>query len=145
MKFPAGLFFALLFGVPFPAFAGRAETTSERVTVVIPFRFIAGDMSFESGEYTFTVDDPEHPHVVGLEDGTGGDVELSTTVTKNARAEPPPRSGVVFHRYGEQDILGEVYVSGRRARYELERGAIENELIRAGRRAEEVDVPAEPQ
>jgi hypothetical protein len=91
------------------AFAGAG--TSIRADV--PFAFYAGKLLFPPGSYVLTVNDPEEPGLLNIREENGRERELLVTVPENRRQGAARGSKLVFERFGKDNFLSEVWVTGR--------------------------------
>lgn len=89
-----------------------AQTTpSQRLmTVNIPFAFAAGDHSLPAGEYLVLTVTPERSIRIA-----SGDRKHSAIVNTlpNYASSPSENSRLVFHRYGNEYFLAQVWTAGQ--------------------------------
>jgi hypothetical protein len=85
----------------------HAQDPSERSKVNVPFAFQSGSTHFAPG--TYILSDPQE-HVLAVQGATRSG--LTMTWHKTDRS-PATVSKVVFHRYGNQYFLREVWIQGK--------------------------------
>ena len=111
-KYALGTFFGLLFA--FSAVPGQAQAQS-KIKATIPFNFVIGGNELKAGEYA--IQQFGSPGSQSLqfrsEDGvleqTGFSVPLETNEIGN-------HGRLVFHRYGDQYFLSQVWFAGEHGR-----------------------------
>lgn len=121
--------------VPTTSFA----TTGTRIDTRVPFAFTAGDETFPAGSYELTVDNPDHPAEVVIQQKNGGRVGVLTTEVQTEDA-PARQSKLVFDQYGKDHFLAKVYVAGFDEARVLSKTAIQREYAKLLRQEE---VPAQ--
>lgn len=91
----------------------NGQLTSSRVTAVIPFDFIVGGKTLPSGKYTVSAvtNDGEGLRITSR-DGKSA-LRLSNLITDNGKNG---KARMVFHRYGQQYFLAEVWSDGNYGR-----------------------------
>ena len=86
--------------------SANGQATS-RVTANIPFDFIVGDQVLPSGKYTVnTVSNGGEALRISNSDRKSSAITLSTSVTEKTEKRIPR---MVFHRYGQQYFLAQVW------------------------------------
>jgi hypothetical protein len=79
----------------------------------VPFAFHAGKLLFPPGSYVLTVDDPDQPALLDIQEQNGRERELMLTVPEQRRERAPGESKLVFERYGTDNYLSQIWISGR--------------------------------
>ena len=100
--------FALLLTSCSLASVGHAQPGVTVLRVNVPFQFENGSRHFAAGTYMVRV---ESNRRLILE---GSGQRLVTATVPDERADPSPKSAVVFHRHGDRFFLREVWVAGRK-------------------------------
>ncbi|MFN2482828.1 MAG: hypothetical protein ABR554_15335 [Pyrinomonadaceae bacterium] len=96
----------------------------------IPFDFYLGDKKLPAGTYTLTRLLDDSNRVLVLRDSEAKKATIGTTErVEGGKAKRRP--ALVFHRYGDQYILKQVWAAGEREVYEFGRGGRERSLARA--------------
>ena len=95
----------------FTAASTFAQTVSQRLMKVnIPFAFAVGDVTLPDGEYlVFTVTPERSIRIVS----TDGKHSAIVYTLPNYASAPSPKSRLVFHRYGHDYFLGQVWTAGQ--------------------------------
>ena len=96
----------------FTAVSLFAQTTpSQRLmTINVPFSFAAGDQSLPAGEYLVLTVTPERSIRIVSSDGKHSAV---VTTLPNYASSPSENSRLVFHRYGDEYFLTQVWTAGQ--------------------------------
>ena len=89
-----------------------AQTTpSQRLmTINVPFSFAAGDQSLPAGEYLVLTVTPERSIRIASTDGKHTAV---VNTLPNYASAPSANSRLVFHRYGDEYFLTQVWTAGQ--------------------------------
>ena len=104
----------------------NGQLSSHLVTADIPFEFIVGDQTFPSGKYTVTKasDNGKVLRITSL-DGKSSVVRLSNSVTELSTKQ---NARIVFHRYGQEYFLAEVWSGDNSTGRQLIQSEKEREL-----------------
>ena len=87
-----------------------AQTESKRLMKVnVPFSFAVEDHSLPAGEYTITTVTPERSIRIASADGKHAAV---INTLPNYVSQPSTKTYLVFHRYGDQYFLAQVWTAG---------------------------------
>jgi hypothetical protein len=114
-RFLAGLFLAVVC-------AGlHAQTMNMRATIPFPFHF--GSAVMPAGSYTVS-----HANSVLTIHEEGGNHAALLVTDAAARTQPPARSFLSFHRYGENYFLASVWEEGLRNGCALRKSRAEKEI-----------------
>src|SRR5262245_10126291 len=114
-----------------------AAQTSAKVTV--PFAFKVGDKTLPAGEYRIEKVSPNFSELVALRDGNDArKVVLHGVREELLQSESHPR--LVFHRYGNDYFLAQVWASEGSSGVSLRESQLERELIASGQDARETQV-----
>ena len=88
-----------------------AQTESKRLmNVNVPFSFAVEDHSLPAGEYTITTVTPEHSIRIVSSDGKHSEV---INTLPNYAGSPSENSRLVFHKYGDEYYLVQVWTVGQ--------------------------------
>jgi hypothetical protein len=88
-----------------------AQTESKRLMKVnVPFSFAVEDHSLPAGEYTITTVTPERSIRIASADGKHSAV---INTLPNYASEPSTKTCLVFHKYGDQYFLAQVWTAGQ--------------------------------
>ena len=89
-----------------------AQTTpSQRLmTVNVPFSFAVGDQSLPAGEYLVLTVTPERSIRIASTDGKHSTI---VNTLPNYGSQPSANSRLVFHRYGDEYFLAQVWTAGQ--------------------------------
>lgn len=92
------------------AVAANAQSGRQMLKANVPFDFVVGDKMLAAGEYSVAKanDDATGIRVSGIDNHQNA-IRLSSTVQANA---PKNRAMLIFHRYGEQYFLAQVWTPG---------------------------------
>lgn len=96
----------------FAAAALHAQTTESQwlMTVKIPFAFAVEDHTLPPGKYLVLTVTPERSiRIVGID----GNHSAVVTTLPNYASSPSTNSRLVFHRYGNQYFLTQVWTAGQ--------------------------------
>ncbi|HXD31229.1 MAG TPA: hypothetical protein VN643_08935 [Pyrinomonadaceae bacterium] len=106
--------------------SANGQTVNARASV--PFDFVVGDKTLESGDYTVDAISLSGD-VVRIRDKSSANAALRLTTTTQGRAG---QSRLIFHRYGQQYFLAEVWLGteGRELSTSKQERAIQKELTR---------------
>jgi hypothetical protein len=100
------ILFAIIFAGASLSPASHAQDLEGRVVVNVPFAFENGSQHFSPGLYTISVDYRNIATIRG-ESKSG-----FATTWFDEDSQPSQTTKVVFHRYGEQYFLDEIWVAG---------------------------------
>ena len=110
--------------------AAQGQSLGNRIRIDVPFDFNVGDNKLPAGEYT-----------IGRAQPTSGDIVLQISnvdnlgdvfrLTNSAQSiEPKHVNTLVFHRYGDQYFLFQVWPKGATVGRELPKSRSEREVAR---------------
>jgi hypothetical protein len=104
---------------------------SKRQVAKIPFSFIVGQKTLPAGEYTVEPNRKDSPNVWLVRRRDGGTSALFTTmpVTANETQEKPK---LIFHKYGDQYFLSQIWTAASNSGRELLMPRQERELAKNG-------------
>lgn len=117
------LLIAVAFVLFFPAIPVSAQDWTVRVT--IPFDFAVGKQTLPAGEYRVSINGPAMLRVARI---NGHDVAGVMTESVRGAGNVSPR--LIFHRYGKQYFLAEVWVGELNLGHQLFATAAELEIAR---------------
>lgn len=97
------------FGMFLVLAASAPAQTSRRMSVLIPFDFVAGKTQLKAGGYTVrrVAGGSETALLLESEDGRS-----KATVITNSAGESPERAQLVFRQHGESYFLAEISIPG---------------------------------
>jgi hypothetical protein len=104
--------------------AMASAQTVQRVTVTIPFSFVAGSHSLPAGDYTIELNHEKDTMILRSEDRSGNHAVM--LANNSQRATNSNQSYAIFQRYGSHYFLAEVWKQG--AGQTLTPGNLEREL-----------------
>ena len=118
----------ILFGSILLLMAAMASAqTAQRVTVTVPFSFVAGTHNLPAGDYTIELNHEKDTMILRSEDRSGNNaVMLATNSEKAANS----RSYAIFQHYGPHYFLAGVWRQG--AGQTLTPGKLEREFASKG-------------
>ena len=104
--------------------AMASAQTLQRVTVTVPFSFVAGSRNLPAGDYTIELNHEKDRMIIRSEDRSGNNAVM---LASNSESAPnPDKSYAVFQRYGTHCFLAAVWSQG--AGQTLVPGKLEKEL-----------------
>lgn len=98
----------------------------DKVVADIPFQFAVGNKSLPAGEYSVTQLSPA-VMLIKSDDGSGAAMALANPAQAN---KAPDEAKLVFHRYGDQYFLFQVWTPGSNTGREVAKSKLERELAR---------------
>jgi hypothetical protein len=106
-----------------------ALSDSHFVRITIPFEFVIKDKVLPPGDYIVKRSVSENPEMLLIRsvDGSRGAYVLTSNVQANTRQN---ESKLVFHRYGDQYFLSQVWTAGETAGRELPKSGRERAVDR---------------
>src|SRR5216683_937244 len=118
--------------------AVTVSAQSERIRVInIPFSFIVGQKTLPAGEYTVEPNRKDSDNVWLVQSKEGHATALFTTMPVRARGTQE-EAKLVFHKYGDQYFLSQIWTTGDatgrelllpRLESQLAKNAIEHQMI----------------
>lgn len=110
--------------------AVTVSAQSERIRVInIPFSFIVGQKTLPAGEYTVEPNRKDSDNVWLVQSKEGHASALFSTNTVRA-SETQEEARLVFHRYGGQYFLSQIWTQGETAGRELLIQRLERQLAK---------------
>ena len=106
-----------------------AQAQERRVTVDIPFDFVAGNTQLPAGEYAVIVTGPTNSLILISAKGAAASAFISTNAAVSA--EPQTESKLVFNRYGNRYFLSQVWQQGNAQGRQLLKSAREKEVLQS--------------
>jgi hypothetical protein len=124
-----GLLSAIVVATAF--LSAQAQSLEYRITASIPFDFSIGDKNLPAGKYSIgrarvNSDDS----ILSIRDGDGHPKQIRTSIpvsTFNAKNKPT----LIFHRYGDQYFLSEVWPAGETTGRQFPASSAEREILRS--------------
>ena len=120
----------LVVAVAFMTAVASANAQSRTVNAKVPFEFMVGDKALPAGEYSIrSMTAGAEALAIRNEDSDKTAIRLSNTVT---RSNAPEKTTLLFHRYGQQYFLFQVWhggeTTGRQLIKSKQERAIESQL-----------------
>ena len=110
--------------------AVTVSAQSERIRVInIPFNFIVGQKTLPAGEYTLEPNRKDSDNVWLLQSKEGHASALFTTNTVRT-SETQEEARLVFHRYGGQNFLSQIWTPGGNTGRQLLMPRLESQLAK---------------
>ena len=107
-----------------------AQSQRSKVTN-IPFSFIVGEKTLPAGEYTFEPNRTDSEKVWLVQSRDGSTSALFTTMPVRS-SETQEKTRFVFHKYGDQYFLSQVWTVGDNSGRELLMPRVEREVAKNG-------------
>ena len=102
--------------------------SADTLSVNIPFAFTVANRTFPAGDYSVRRSIQGATVVMELRDAGNKRIYLTTDAVQSRDIQP--KSMLVFHRYGEQYFLSQVWIEGRSAGQALRKTGAERALQR---------------
>ncbi len=123
------------------AITAHAQNAGNNLRVSIPFDFVIGDKRLPAGDYNLLVQDSGNTMRIQLGDqSTGAYFLIHPVQGLNIQNQ----SKLVFHKYGDQYFLSQVWTAGRATSQEVNRSSkqrgLEGELAKRSGKTESVAV-----
>lgn len=119
---------ALIVGLSFVSAVVSAQGQSTQAVAQVPFKFIVGDKTLPSGQYTVKALSDTNKAALVIR-GTSSAIRLTNAIQPNKNKT---QARLVFHRYGERYFLSEVWMgadsTGRQLMQSGQERSIEREL-----------------
>src|SRR5260370_1717168 len=109
--------------------AVTVSAKSERIRVITSFSFIVGKKTLPAGEYTVEPNRKDSDNVWLVQSKEGHASALFTTNTVRA-SETQEEARLVFHRYGGQYFLSQIWTTGGNTGRELLMPRLERQLAK---------------
>ena len=109
--------------------AVTVSAQSKRIRVIMPFSFIVGQKTLPAGEYNLEPNREGSDYVWLLQNRDGhATVLFATDLTRTS--EPQEETRLVFHKYGGQYFLSQIWTQGETAGRELPMPRLEHQLAK---------------
>ena len=110
--------------------SANAQTLQYRLNANIPFDFTVANKKLPAGHYTFQRSEPSGGDLVVLISSVDGQTSI-TRITIPVQTITPKRAGrLVFHRYGDDYFLNEIWPAGGYVGRALPKSRSEKEVQR---------------
>ncbi len=122
----------------------QAQSLANPIRVNIPFDFVVGNKTYAAGQYVIRRAQPNSGDgMVSLStaDGKTRVVRLSNSVQT---LDPKQKNTLVFHRYGDQRFLAQVWPAGANIGRQLPKSRAERDLEQKAREIVRIDLKAAP-
>src|SRR6266487_1849608 len=110
------------------AISVRAQSERTKVTN-IPFSFIVGEKTLPAGEYTVEPNRRDYGNIWLVQSRDGRTSALFITMSVQA-SETQEKTKLVFHKYGDQYFLSQIWTSGNNTGRERLMPRLERELAK---------------
>jgi hypothetical protein len=90
----------------------KAQSLQYKLTANIPFDFTVADKKFQAGKYSIVRADPSAGDTILRISGADGHTIMSRVTTPVIRLDAQDNASLVFHRYGDQYFLFQVWPAG---------------------------------
>jgi len=118
----------------------RAQSERSKLTN-IPFNFIVGQKTLPAGEYTVEPNRRDYDQVWLVQNREGDASALFTTMPIRAN-QTQEETKLVFHKYGDQYFLSQIWTPGGNSGSELLMPRLERELAKNAVKGQTVDLIA---
>jgi hypothetical protein len=115
--------------------SARAQSLANRLTVNIPFDFTVVDKKLPAGEYSVGRAQTFAGDVVLSVDGVNHDAHVLSLTSSAQSLDPKPAAILIFHRYGDQYFLYEVWPKGATSGRAIAKSRAEREVEQKARQS----------
>ena len=122
----------------------QAQSLANPIRVRIPFDFVVANKTLVAGEYFFQRAQPYSGDGMVLVRSADGRTKLIRLSNPVQSLDPKSRITLVFHRYGNQHFLAQVWPAGATSGRELPKSRTERELERQAREAARIGMRTRP-
>jgi hypothetical protein len=129
-----------IFALGLLAVASGANAQTLNVAGRVPFDFVVGDQTYPGGEYSLQSVEGA-PEVITIRNKEDGDARMTLT-RHNEKLNPAEKTVLVFHRFGDQYFLSEVWVAGSSRGISIPRSPIETKMAKNATQSDAVMVAA---
>jgi hypothetical protein len=136
-------FTVLSFLLMITAVTVSAQSESERVRVTMPFSFIVGQKTLPAGEYNLKPNKEGSDYVWLLQNREGHATVLFATGPARA-GETQEGARLVFHKYGGQYFLSQIWTAGGNTGRELPMPRLERQLAKNTIERETITLASSP-
>ena len=120
--------------------AACANAQSVNVKANVPFDFMVGKSTLPAGEYSIRSTSTGASSVLAIRGGKTN--EMLASANQAQALNPSPNSRLVFHKYGDQYFLSQIWLQGERAGREFKITRREAEVAKNVPTSEDVIVLA---
>ena len=113
----------------------QAQSLANPVRVKVPFDFVVSNKTLAAGEYFIQRAQPNSGDAMVSLRSADGRTNLFRLTNAVQSLDPKTRATLVFHRYGNQNFLAQVWPAGASSGRELPKSRTERELERQAREA----------
>ena len=111
--------------------SAQAQSSGNRVTAQIPFDFSIGDRKLPAGRYSVgRIRQNSDDIVVSVDDENGRSKAIRTSIPVR-QVDPNEHAKLVFHRYGDQYFLYQVWPAASTTGRQFPKSRTEREVARA--------------
>lgn len=110
--------------------SAKAQTLEHKLTANIPFDFTVADKKFQAGEYSFGRTQPNAGDTLVQISSVDGHANLNRLTIPVIRLTPENKATLVFHRYGDEYFLFQIWPAGANTGRALPKSRGEKEVAR---------------
>ena len=115
-----------LLGLGLVLVAASVFAQTLRVQADVPFNFVVDKQTLSAGEYSIQSMDVEG-RTLSIRDASGKPVSMIRSM-RCEKLDASKNTKLVFHRYGDQYFLSQIWVAGNTAGHELSKSREEKEV-----------------
>ena len=108
----------------------KAQTLEYKITANIPFDFTVADKKFQAGEYLFGRSQPNAGDTLVQIRSVDGHANLNRITVPVVRLNSQDKATLVFHRYGDEYFLFQIWPAGANTGRALPKSRGEKEVER---------------
>ncbi len=108
----------------------KAQTLEYKITANIPFDFTVADKKFQAGEYLFGRSQPNAGDTLVQIRSVDGHANLNRLTVPVVRLNSQDKATLVFHRYGDEYFLFQIWPAGANTGRALPKSRGEKEVER---------------
>src|SRR5262245_32818454 len=111
--------------------SAQAQSLSNRITANVPFDFSIANKKLPAGKYSIVrARANSDDSVLAILDGDGHSKEIRVSIPVSS-FEAKNKPTLIFHRYGDQYFLSEVWSAGETTGRQFPRSSAEREILRS--------------
>ena len=122
----------------------QAQSLANPIRVKVPFDFVVSNKTLAAGEYFIQRAQPNSGDGMVLLSSANGQTKIFRLTNAIQSLIPTTRVTLVFHRYGTQNFLAQVWPAGAFRGRELPKSRTERELERQAREAGRIGMKKAP-
>jgi hypothetical protein len=113
--------------------AGQVAQAQHVMLVNVPFDFIAAGTTLPAGEYRVSTASMTTNNILFIKSQQDPNAAVLIPTNEAQAIQAPAKSKLVFHRYGDQYFLSQVWTEGNIRGKELMKSAAEKQVARVAR------------